>query len=115
MNTNQKFNLSRQITHQYRAAWSYLNQSEDVGTARALMSKRFGKEDPHGESSRKLVILSVTSKEPEDKIREGIEDTLRYECRCEHDCCGHSQTYVSKARRIRSGLWAIILSSYANV
>ncbi len=115
MNLNQKFNLSRQTSHRYNAAWSHLNESEDVGTARALMSKAFGKPDPHGESGRTLLILSVTSKAPEDEIREAIEDTLRHSCRCEHDCCGHWQTSVSKARRLRGGIWAVLQSSYANV
>jgi hypothetical protein len=114
MQLNQKFNLSRQLTHRYNAAWSHLNESEDVGTARAIVCKDWGKPDPHGESRRTLLILCVSSTEPDEAVEEAIGDTLQYSCRCEHDCCGHSQTYVGKTRRLRGGMWAVIQSSFIN-
>lgn len=36
-------------------------------------------------------------------------------CRCEHDCCGHVRSYVSRVRRLKSGLYAIIESHYRNI
>jgi hypothetical protein len=115
MQLNEKFTLSRQTTRRYNAAWSHLDESEDVGMARAIISKDWGKHDPHGESRRTLIILCVSSQSDEEEVREAIEDTLQYSCRCEHDCCGHWQHSISKARRLRSGMWAIIQSSYRNV
>ena len=114
MQLNEKFTLSRQTTHRYNAAWSHLDESEDVGMARAIITKEWGKPDPHGESRRSLTILFVVSQASEEEIREAIEDTLQFSCRCEHDCCGHVQTSVSKARRLRSGMWAVIQSSFIN-
>ena len=115
MNLNEKFHLSRQLTHRYNAAWSHLNEFEIVGTARAVGSKAFGKPDPDGDSGRTLLFLMVTSKAQEEAIREAIADTLQRSCRCEHDCCGHWQTSVSKARRLQGGMWAVLQSSYRNV
>lgn len=115
MNLNQKFTLSRQLDRRYNAAWGHLNESEDVGTARALLAKRFRRPDPSGEQEQTLYILSISSDAPEEEVRQAIEDTLRFSCRCEHDCCGHSQKWVRRARRLRGGLWAIIQHSAANV
>ena len=115
MQLNEKFTLSRQTTHRYNAAWSHLNEAEEVGTARALLAKQFRQADPSGEQRRTLYILSISSNAPEEEVRQAIDDTLRYSCRCEHDCCGHSQIWVSRSRRLRGGLWAIVQHSAANV
>jgi hypothetical protein len=40
---------------------------------------------------------------------------MRHACRCEHDCCGHTQTYVSKARKLpRQNIWVVKLDSTIN-
>jgi hypothetical protein len=115
MNLNEKFTLSRRLTFRFNAAWSHLDESEDVGTARALTVKPFGKEDPHGEAKRTLSVMLIHTQADEEAVREAIAETLQYSCRCEHDCCGHWQTSVSRVRRLRGGMWAVMQSSYRNV
>lgn len=116
MNLNEKFHLSRRLTFRYNAAWASLDESEEVGTARVLSRKDFGRPDPHGESKRTLSLMSVCAREAtEEAVREAICETLQYSCRCEHDCCGHWQTSVSRARKLGGGLWAVLMSSYRNV
>lgn len=46
-------------------------------------------------------------------IQEALSDAFSYSCRCEHDCCGHYQKYVSyicPARKKKSG--AIVKDCY---
>lgn len=108
-----RIKLERQTSRRYRAGYDYLNPREHVGTARVLTHK------PHGfareDSKRSFALLLVTSKDTPDNITDAIHDTMRHSCTCEHDCCGHVQSYVSRVRRLKSGLYAVIENHYRNV
>lgn len=109
---NDKITLERQTSHKYNSAYSHLNESEFVGTARILTRKKHGKE--YSESRSAFSLLLVSSKDEPENIISGIYDTMRHSCRCEHDCCGHWQSSVSKVRHLGKGLYAVIESQYVN-
>ena len=50
-----------------------------------------------------------------EAIEHAIQDTMQQACTCEHDCCGHVRSYVSRVRRLKSGLYAVIENHYRNV
>lgn len=110
---NERFDLERQLSRKYRAAYAYLNPSEHVGSARVLARKPHGKGDD--ESARSFSLLIVNSKDTPDNIMSAIRDTMQHACQCEHDCCGHMQSFVSRIRRLKSGLYAVIESHYRNI
>ena len=106
-----KITLSKRLTHKYANGWDYLDEHAEIGTARALGSK-VTKED--GESKTTLALFLVASKESVQDVKTSLHDSLRHSCRCEHDCCGHWQSTVSKVRHLGKGLYAVRLSSYIN-
>lgn len=108
-----RIELERQTSRKYCAGWDYLNPREHVGTARVLTHKPHGK--PRDESKRSFALLLVTSKDTPENIEDAIQDTMQHSCRCEHDCCGHVHSYVSRIRRLKSGLYAVIENHYRNV
>lgn len=110
---NEKIELERQTSRKYRPGWDYLNPSEHVGTARVLASKPHGK--PTDDSKRTFSLLLVSSTDTPENIVHAIHDTMQHSCRCEHDCCGHVRSYVSRVRRLKSGLYAVIESHYRNI
>lgn len=107
-----KFNLSRLLTRKYVPAYSYLDKSEDVGTARRLTVRR-SRED--GESYREFSLFLVSSTCDKQAIIDALYDTLRSGCRCEHDCCGHYQNSVIKVRPLKGNLYAVLTSAYRNI
>ena len=110
--TPSKFTLERQTSHRYNAAWSALNDSEYVGTARRVFSRTSHND---GESARTFSLLLISSKESAENITSAIYDTMRQACRCEHDCCGHWQSSVSRVRHLGGNQWAVFESSYRNI
>jgi len=112
MENMEKIILERQTSHRYNAGWSHLNESEFVGTARVLARKKHGRD--YGESRAAFTLLLVSSKEEPETVIRSIHDTLRHSCRCEHDCCGHWQSHVSKVRHLRGCLYAVIEQQFIN-
>jgi hypothetical protein len=110
---NHKITLERRLTHRYNVGWSHLDDNEEVGTAR-VVSSRTKRND--GESQRVFSLLLVKSGEGEQSIKDAIRDTMQSGCRCEHDCCGHWQSSVSRVRRIKGGnVYAVLQSAYRNI
>ena len=106
-----KITLYKRLTHKYADGWSYLDKSLYIGTARSLGQKTM-KED--GESKTVLALFLVNSKARVPNVKEAFYDTLRSGCRCEHDCCGHWQSSVSKVRHLGNGLYVVRSSHYVN-
>lgn len=40
---------------------------------------------------------------------------LTYSCHCEHDCCGHMQSYVRQVQHVKRKEWRILVSFYRNI
>lgn len=112
-NMNDKITLEKKTTHKYRSGYSYLDDGEEIGTARQIGSKLKSKDS---EGERHLLLFLVNSQAPHEEIVSAFYDTLRTGCRCEHDCCGHYQTHVAAVKRIKGGkMYAVLQSSYRNI
>lgn len=114
---NEKIALERQTSRKYRAAYSYLNDSEHVGTARVLMRKphRNRKPDSDGSGSTFMLLSISAPADQQEHVEDAIHDTMQHQCQCEHDCCGHVQTHIGRTRRLKSGLWAVVETFYRNI
>jgi hypothetical protein len=106
-----KFTLSKRLTYKYSTGYSYLDKSFDVGTARVLGEKTKKRTN---ECVSTTGLFLVSSKMNPRNIKRAFYDTLRNSCRCEHDCCGHFSTSVSKVRYLGNSLYAVKTYSYMN-
>jgi hypothetical protein len=106
-----KITLSRLLTHKYVPAYSYLDDSEEIGTARQIFTRQSRND---GESYRTFSLFMISHPDKQAVI-DGFYDTLRSGCSCQHDCCGHYQTSVFKVRPLKGNLYAVVTSSYRNI
>lgn len=109
----EKIELFLRRTRRYNDGWAHLDEQEPIGTARHLSSKQT-KKDADGCTT--LSLFMVSSSASADDIESALYDTLTSACRCEHDCCGHMQSRVSRIRRLGKGsLFAVRISNYRNI
>lgn len=110
------FSLSCRTTRKYVAGWSHLDDHHDLGTCQIIDQRESHRKD--SESFRRMIILevdaSVARYRPRNIVR-AIEDSFAHGCRCEHDCCGHVQAYVTGVRRLCRNRYAAWQSCYRNV
>lgn len=108
-----KITLQKRLTHKYAFGWAGLDESEQIGTAREVLSKP---RKNHGDTATAFKLLLVNSTADAKDIKQAIYDSLSSGCRCEHDCCGHWQHGVSNVRRIKGGnMYGVFLFAYRNV
>jgi hypothetical protein len=110
-----QFSLRARITHTYVPGWNDLDKWHDLGVA-TLARVKPARWAENGESYRQLEIVRVDSPgyRPRNIMR-AIEDTMQSGCRCEHDCCGHIQTYVKRVRQLCPGTFAVLVGGYRNI
>ena len=106
------FSISVLLTHKWATGWNHLDESHDLGSCVTTREK-----SPKwtGESFRQFLVLDATSPYRPRNIMRAIRDTLQHGCRCEHDCCGHIQSYVLRIRHLGGSRYAVILGGYMNV
>lgn len=46
---------------------------------------------------------------------EDIRDEFRRRCGCDHDCCGHEQSYITNIRELANDRLAVRTRSYLNI
>lgn len=117
MNTQtDEFEISARLSHKYVSGWNHLDQWHPVGIARPVPTGRPSRWDENGESFRSFELLEVNAGNTRPaNVKRAIEDTMQTGCRCEHDCCGHVQSYVSRVRRLKSNLYAVTVRGYRNI
>lgn len=109
------FALSVLLTHKYVPGWDHLDKRHDLGSAIDLRVKA-AKWDDHGESCRQFLVLDVDAPRYRPRnIMRAIRDTMRRGCRCEHDCCGHIQSSVSRTRHLGGSRYAVVISGCRNI
>jgi hypothetical protein len=114
--TPEAFTLSARLSHKYVNGWSNLDRWHYIGDARPIPTGRASRWDENGESFRRFELLEVNAGNTRpDNVKRAIMDTMQTGCRCEHDCCGHVQSYVSAVRRLDSNLYAATVRGYRNV
>lgn len=98
-----KINVYKRLTHEYRIGYDHLNDHAFVGVGKMLKPKVISRDsDGTGYTSRTVLTFTGAQKRAIEArhgkgnrhwIARAIEDSLDYGCSCEHDCCGHMQTY----------------------
>lgn len=109
------FSLSCRLTHRYNTGWNHLDKWHDIGQARIVdLGKR--RDEDHGESYRQLQVIEVKAPgyRPRNVIR-ALHETLRFGCRCEHDCCGHYFGGASRIRPLGKNRYAVLIRASMNV
>lgn len=111
------FTLVQRLTFQFNTGWSHLDKYNDIGTA-TIVRRDERVWDDNGEAGSQIVVLRVEIDNPPVKfedIKEAIEDTMSFSCRCEHDCCGHVSGGVSEVLALDNGDYEVRLSLSRNV
>lgn len=109
------FSLSVRLTHRYNTGWSSLDKWHDIGEARIVdLGKR--RDEDHGESYRETQIIEVKAPgyRPRNIVR-ALYETLKFGCRCEHDCCGHYFGGASRIRPLGKDRYAVLIRASMNV
>ena len=105
-----KHPIHARLTHQYSAGWSHLDRFEYIATLK-LTPPTLQKRYDDGDTNHIMYgRLSAKQREQARKVWEelprlgrlkfkhwlqgAISSTFETGCRCEHDCCGHYQTYA---------------------
>ncbi len=105
--------LTVRKTFKYNDAYSQLDEWEEIGTVRQLNIRTISKDE---ESAKAHALVSVQSKASAEDIKSALRDMFRRACRCEHDCCGHFQSYASRVRRAgKSSLYFVTIYSNRNI
>jgi hypothetical protein len=109
------FSIAVRLTRKYVTGWSHLDIHHELGEA-TLVAMKPARWDTHGESYRQLQLVRVPpSPYRVRNIIRAIHDTMQHGCTCEHDCCGHIQTHVSKVRPLCPGLFAVTVRGCRNI
>lgn len=100
-----KINIYKRVTHGYRIGYDHLNDHVFVAVGKMLKPKVVEYDDDGtGYTQHTIVTLSGAQKRAIEArhgkgirhwVARAIEDSLDYGCCCEHDCCGHTQTYAT--------------------
>ena len=99
------------LTHKYRAGWSYLDRHEYVFDLKLTPYKVSHLHDDGAVDHILFGRISAKQREQARKVWEGLprQDRGNFKhwlsraiagefaggCQCEHDCCGHYQSYAS--------------------
>jgi hypothetical protein len=113
-----EFTLAVRKTRKYNNGWSYLDNWDEIGTAKILKSK--SKTRAHSDSHRSIVLLEVSPYEglpvvTDDDIREAIMDTMQQSCRHEHDCCGCFFGGADYVRKVGDNKFVAVCNYYRNI
>lgn len=110
-----KFPLYKRVTHMYRLGYDHLDEWEALGNARITEPKVVSDEGwSRGLRAVVEVPPDVLGSCPAGDIRQAIEASLDYGCRCEHDCCGCWSQYA-RAYRTKRREWVVKLTQSRNV
>lgn len=106
----------KRITHKFNEGWKDLDQQEYIGRFKQLGIKAGGVHytDDEGSTDMKLTFVAPKGVNAEDAI-EVIRNELSYGCRCEHDCCGHMQSYGRDIKRVKGRIFTAVLHRYPNI
>lgn len=108
-----KHHIYARLTHKYRAGWSHLDRHEYVFDLKLTPHKLVNRTDDgdldhilYGRISAKQraqakVVWEKLPRQDRPKFKHWLRDAIGSEfdsgCRCEHDCCGHYQSYAASA------------------
>jgi hypothetical protein len=107
------FSISMRLTHGYVTGWNHLDRWHHLGEARVVDC---GKSREDDESFRQTQIIEVNAPgyRPRNIMR-AIDATMRFGCRCEHDCCGHYFGGATKIRKLPGNRYAVVVAGSRNI
>jgi len=119
--------LEIRLTHKYKDAYRYLDDSQRIGTVGVLRSVNRHEDSEYGESGSNLLFVKVLLDEdlefPVDyqTVKDALRNHFSYHgCSHEHDCCGCISQSVNRMKLLRvngfsnSQIYAISVSWYRN-
>lgn len=130
--SKQTIDLGARLTQQYNTGYAYLDEWEVIGPAKQTQLREVqGDPDNYdgGSTSTCLVVLPPSTLKAARRIyryakvdthfyrwlSNQIATTFDHACQCEHDCCGHLQSYGSVTRIDGKREFSVTIRSYRNV
>ena len=111
--------LYQRLTHKYAEGWaSELDRWHYIGDAGIL---KYGKPvylDKYGESWNTVIRVKLSylaHDATEEQAMDAMRTLFNRACRCEHDCCGHVQSYGTTVRKDKRREYLVRVHSYVNV
>ena len=108
-----KHHIYARLTHKYRAGWSHLDRHEYVFDLKLTPHKLVNRTDDGDLDHLLFGRISAKQREQARKVWEKLprQDRGQFKhwlcraissefvsgCQCEHDCCGHYQSYAATA------------------
>lgn len=88
------------LTHKYVDGYKHLDEEEYKGIFHILSVSAPQDYDESSDSWARTYRVKAPAGLTREEIEGVLRNEFRYGCRCEHDCCGHTQSYV-RARGIK--------------
>jgi hypothetical protein len=107
---------SKRQTYKYVTGWNHLDAYSDQDWNWHLLGTgKIAKEDMDGQT----VLFTVRASRKVSRQEMALAMSAEFDrgCRCEHDCCGHTQWYVTmhQVRRIKRREWVVPLVGLRNI
>lgn len=104
------------VTHQYRDGYSELDEWIDAGfKVKVLGGARKIINDKHGENVTIIYHVRAPKNVRPELVRYVCNGQFATGCTCEHDCCGHWQSFLSAFKKIGRGKYVALVNWYVNV
>ena len=71
--------------------------------------------DKYGDSWDNVIIVETPEDWDENDMECAANPAAHYSCSCEHDCCGHLQSYLRRVMQLDVGKFAVSIHNYRNV
>ncbi len=113
-----RFEGYRRLTFQFNDSWKDEDEHQYVGEFMILKCRIRHpslQDSSNGEAGERIYTVRVPRGVSRDDIINALRDSFTYGCRCEHDCCGHLQSYAYLPRRQKRRTWMVEVRSYYNV
>ncbi len=120
MTTKRKVStLSARLTFHYAAGYDSLDEwTEEIGKFSVLNAQHHpGHNDIDSTLTLRVDKSAFTRahNQPDTIVAQALYNTLTKGCRCEHDCCGHWQTMVTRVHKTKRKEWSVDVHAYRNV
>lgn len=104
----------RRRTFKFNEAWKDEDDHEYVGEFKILKLVLSDATNEEAEKDRIITVRSPREVSKQD-AKNVLQNTFSYQCRCEHDCCGHIQSGVYMIRQTKRREWLVTVLRRRNV
>jgi hypothetical protein len=109
------FSLAVRMSHKYHTGWNGLDRWQTIGKAIVTKSGD-AKWDDQGEGFKQVILVEAEAPgiRPAN-VKRALSDRFASGCRCEHDCCGHVQTFTHRVFHMGGDRYAVSIYGYRNI